>query len=206
MHRSMMAGEDHMKRQLMIWSLPRALTTLAIVAAIGAAISFQPDRGLAQDSAAVTIENFAFNPASVTVTAGATVTWTNNDAAPHTATGDGGEFDTGTIASGGSASVTFDTPGTYTYHCTIHPNMTATIIVEAAGGTDGGNSGGTPELPNTGAGIMGNGPLGISALAIVLFALSVVLGLGGRILARAPLPTIARAASRSQTRRQFLRP
>ena len=184
-----------MHRMRMIWSLPRLLMALAVVAAIAGAITFQPGRSAAQDSASITIENFAFTPASVTVTAGATVTWTNNDSAPHTATGDGGEFDTGNIAQGGSASVTFDTPGTYTYHCSIHPNMTATIIVEAAGGgdnggTDGGNSGGTPELPNTGAGFMTNGPGGMSALALALLTLLIVLGLTGRVLARRSSPSV----------------
>ena len=90
-----------MHRMRMIWSLPRLLMALAVVAAIAGAITFQPGRSAAQDSASITIENFAFTPASVTVTAGATVTWTNNDSAPHTATGDGGEFDTGNIAQGG---------------------------------------------------------------------------------------------------------
>jgi plastocyanin len=79
--------------------------------------------------AAVTIQGFAFNPASLEISAGTTVTWTNSDAAAHTATADDGSWDTGSIAPGASVSHTFDTPGTYTYHCSFHPTMTATIIV-----------------------------------------------------------------------------
>jgi plastocyanin len=77
----------------------------------------------------VIIEGFAFTPESLEITAGTTVTWTNNDAAMHTATADDGSFDTGAISQGESASVTFDEPGTYTYVCSFHPGMEGTIIV-----------------------------------------------------------------------------
>jgi hypothetical protein len=80
----------------------------------------------------VTVAGFAFGPGSVEVEAGDSVTWSNDDEAPHTATGD--DFDTGTIASGASASVTFDTAGTFDYVCSIHPQMTGTVVVAAAGG------------------------------------------------------------------------
>ncbi len=84
----------------------------------------------------VTIQGFAFQPESVTVNEGDTVTWTNEDGATHTATADGGSFDTGHISgSGGTASVTFATAGTFTYHCAIHPSMTGTIVVAAASAT-----------------------------------------------------------------------
>jgi plastocyanin len=82
---------------------------------------------LAADSA-VSIAGFAFGPGSVTVEVGDTVTWTNDDTAPHTATASG-DFDTGTIAVGDSASVTFDTAGTYAYVCSIHPAMQGTVVV-----------------------------------------------------------------------------
>jgi plastocyanin len=76
------------------------------------------------------ITNFAFDPTTVEITVGTTVTWTNNDGVPHTATGMVGEFDTGTIAPGASASFTFDAPGTYNYYCQIHPSMQGTVIVK----------------------------------------------------------------------------
>ena len=79
---------------------------------------------------AVTIANFAFGPASLSVAAGTTVTWTNNDSAAHTATADDGSFDSSSIAPGATFSQSFDTAGTFAYHCSIHPNMTATIEVK----------------------------------------------------------------------------
>jgi plastocyanin len=79
--------------------------------------------------AAVSISGFAFDPNALEIAAGTTVTWTNNDGPSHTVTADDGSFDSGTMANGASFSFTFDTPGTFTYHCAIHPNMTATIVV-----------------------------------------------------------------------------
>jgi plastocyanin len=78
---------------------------------------------------AVSIANFAFDPPSLDISAGTTVTWTNNDSTAHTATGDGGTFQSGNIDPGQSFSFTFDTAGTFAYHCEIHPNMVATINV-----------------------------------------------------------------------------
>lgn len=83
----------------------------------------------ATDEVAVPIQGFRFLPAEVTVTVGTTITWTNMDSAPHSATADDGSWDTGVLGQGESGSVTFDTPGTYTYYCAVHPNMTATVIV-----------------------------------------------------------------------------
>ena len=80
----------------------------------------------------VTISDFAFSPATVTITAGDTVTWTNTDPVVHTATSTTGAFDSGDIAQGESFSVTFTTPGTYVYFCTPHPTMTGQIVVQAA--------------------------------------------------------------------------
>jgi plastocyanin len=91
----------------------------------------------------VTIAGFAFSPATVTVSVGDTVTWTNNDGVAHTATANNGAFDTDNIAGGDSDSVTFDSAGTFAYHCEIHPAMTGTVVVEAASG------GGTPTTPPT---------------------------------------------------------
>ena len=80
----------------------------------------------------VTISDFAFSPATVTVTAGDTVTWTNTDPVVHTATSTSGAFDSGDIAQGDTFSFTFTTPGTYDYFCTPHPTMTGRIVVQAA--------------------------------------------------------------------------
>jgi plastocyanin len=78
----------------------------------------------------VTIKNGVYSPSPVMVKVGQSVNWLNSDTFAHTAT-DSGVFDTGSIAptSAADAPVLFNTPGTFTYHCTIHPNETATIIV-----------------------------------------------------------------------------
>ncbi len=78
---------------------------------------------------AVTIQNMTFSPASLTVKVGDKVTWTNQDSVGHSATADDNSFDTGVIAQGQSGSNTFSKAGTYTYHCSVHPSMKATIIV-----------------------------------------------------------------------------
>jgi len=78
---------------------------------------------------AVSINNFAFNPQVLTVTVGTTVTWTNMQDIPHTTTSDTKVWDSGNLAPGASFSYQFTKEGTFTYHCSIHPNMTGTIVV-----------------------------------------------------------------------------
>lgn len=85
--------------------------------------------------AAVTVAGFEFEPSSLTVPAGSTVTWDNEDTVAHTATagspGDPeGTFDERLDGSGGTATVTFDEPGTFAYFCSFHPQMVAEIVVE----------------------------------------------------------------------------
>jgi len=86
-------------------------------------------------SAAVSIEFMSFVPATITVSAGTIVTWTNNDSMAHTVTSDAGLFDSGSISAAGlymSAGIfsnTFATAGTYLYHCATHPTMTGAVIV-----------------------------------------------------------------------------
>jgi plastocyanin len=83
----------------------------------------------AQDGTAVSIVDFAFMPSSLMIASGTTVTWTNTGNAPHTATADDGSFDSGQLTNGQTFSQTFNTPGTFTYHCSVHPFMTAMITV-----------------------------------------------------------------------------
>jgi plastocyanin len=95
-------------------------------------------------SASVTMADFFFSPTSVTVAVGDTVTWHNTGQAPHTATADDGSFDTGTINPGSSGSHTFSSAGTFSYICTIHPNMKATVrVLSSSGGGSGGSAGST---------------------------------------------------------------
>lgn len=76
----------------------------------------------------VTIQNFAFNPGSVTISSGDTVKWTNMDSTAHTITGT--DFSSGNLNKGDSYENTFAKAGTYDYHCSIHPSMTGTVIVK----------------------------------------------------------------------------
>jgi len=84
------------------------------------------------DVGEVSIVDFAFQPMSASVPAGSTVTWSNDGAAPHTVTSFTGAFDSGTVGPGGNYSTTFSDPGTYTYRCTIHPNMVGMVSVTAS--------------------------------------------------------------------------
>jgi len=83
----------------------------------------------AAGAGAVTIKDRSFQPGSISVTVGSTVTWTNADNTAHTVTADDGSFDGGTLAPGATFSQTFTTAGTFAYHCNIHPSMTATVTV-----------------------------------------------------------------------------
>jgi len=80
----------------------------------------------------VTIDNFAFGPAAITVAPGTKVTWTNRDDEPHTVTSadDPKVFRSAALDTNDSFSFTFDKPGTYRYFCSIHPHMTGTIVVK----------------------------------------------------------------------------
>ena len=95
-------------------------------AAGGGGCTTSSEEGAAQ----VGIEDFTFSPGDVTAAVGETISWTNPDSAPHTATLDDGACDTGNIAQGATAGLVFDAAGTYPYHCTIHPNMKGTITIQ----------------------------------------------------------------------------
>lgn len=76
------------------------------------------------------MRNFAFTPAKVEIAGGTTVVWTNDDQLAHSVTADDGSWDSGLIEPGATWQRTFDTPGTYGFHCTPHPFMTGSVIVK----------------------------------------------------------------------------
>ena len=120
----------------------------------------------------VTIKGFAFTPATVTVTAGGSVTWTNEDSAGHTATGEGGSFGTGMINPTGSATVSFNTPGTFRYYCSPHRSMLGTVVVvPAAPATDS-------ELP-----VSSTAPSGPPAALLLALAASIITVVAFRVRA-----------------------
>lgn len=115
-----------MKRSVRIASIVVAAAMLAGL--LGCKTGSGATSRQAPTGPAVTIENLAFNPRSITVKQGATVTWTNRDTTTHTVSGYG--FVSGPIAPGASYSHTFSTAGTYEYICTIHPSMVGIVVVQ----------------------------------------------------------------------------
>lgn len=124
----------------------RRITTLVAAAAMGLAL---PGLAAAQTGNEVEVVDSSFQPPSLTVTAGETVTWTSSGSLPHTVTSSDGAFDSSPecesfsdgdacLNNGETYEFTFDTPGTYPYYCKLHgtsdgSGMAGTIVVEAAG-------------------------------------------------------------------------
>ncbi|MDH6705910.1 plastocyanin [Kitasatospora sp. MAA19] len=113
------------------WSPAAAQAHGAAVSAVSQTVLAAAPKAPAAGAQQVTMMNLAFSPSTLTVSKGTTVTWTNNDAAPHTVTSSGsGPLNSGTLNQGASYSYTFTTPGTYAYVCSIHPFMQGTVVVQ----------------------------------------------------------------------------
>ena len=94
------------------------------------AASMQPTAPAdAVEQASVSISQMRFTTPTVTVKAGGTVTWTNSEGMPHTVTANDGSFGSSQLGAGETYSHTFNKPGTYSYYCTLHPSMRATVVV-----------------------------------------------------------------------------
>lgn len=105
---------------------PVMALALASVLGMSTLVLLQPVHA---QTTGVTIQNYAFSPATISVPVGATVTWVNNDPVAHTASSDTGAWDSGVIGPGASYSHTFTQAGTFTYHCHIHPFMMGVVMV-----------------------------------------------------------------------------
>lgn len=109
--------------------------TFAVLAACGGQNATTSGRGAATAAVDhVQIKDFKYAPSTITVGVGATITWTNRDKAPHTATSGASPnaddvFETATITKGASKTVTVSKRGTFAYYCAFHPFMKATVIV-----------------------------------------------------------------------------
>jgi plastocyanin len=107
---------------------------MATLAVLGLALAgFAGTTAAGQNSAApqITIDNFSFAPPTLTVAAGTEVTWVNHDDIPHTVVSeDKTTFKSRALDTDEKFSFTFSKPGTYTYFCSIHPKMTAKVIVQ----------------------------------------------------------------------------
>jgi plastocyanin len=110
------------------------LMVLGVVAVSGCTSQTQPT------SNTVTIQNMAFNPQTLNIKVGTTVTWINNDTVTHDVTSDTGLFTSGNLTNGQSYNYTFNQTGSYPYHCAIHPSMTGTIVVSTTASTSTGSS------------------------------------------------------------------
>ena len=86
--------------------------------------------------AEVDLDQFTFLPQRITVKAGTTVTWINEDDVPHTIVSSSKVFKSKALDTGDKFSFTFTTPGTYEYFCSVHPHMTGAVVVEAATGSN----------------------------------------------------------------------
>ncbi len=116
-----------------------SLMTLAFVFVVSlTSLSFMGKEGMNQavgsernqsDSNQVNIDNFSFTPPTLTVPVGTKVTWVNHDDVPHIVTNTDKRFVSPVLDTDEKFSYTFTTPGTYNYYCSIHPKMTAKIIV-----------------------------------------------------------------------------
>jgi plastocyanin len=93
-----------------------------------------------QSANTVTIQNMAFNPSTLNVQVGTTVTWINKDNITHHVVSDSGVFDSGNLTNGMSYNYTFNQTGSFPYHCSIHPSMTGTIVVSTNAPTSTGSS------------------------------------------------------------------
>ncbi|HEY2765974.1 MAG TPA: cupredoxin family copper-binding protein [Pseudonocardiaceae bacterium] len=102
----------------------------------------------------VTISNFAFDPADLTVHAGDTVTWVNEDEAPHdiTTTNAPAAIESGTLMKGQSYRYTFSAPGSYSYKCSLHPDMVATVTAMEHAPAPAAEAPPAPEAPPAGDG------------------------------------------------------
>src|SRR5512140_426652 len=98
---------------------------------------------VAADTVDVDIRGLTFDPATLNITTGTTVRWTNSDATAHTSTSNTGIWNSPTLAQNQSSSFTFTTVGDFAYHCAIHPFMTGLVRVTAPADA-GGDSGAQP--------------------------------------------------------------
>ena len=123
----------------------------------------EPDAGGANSVSADLVDN-AFSPLDLGVEVGTTVVWTNTGALPHTVSDKRGAFDSGILMAGETFSHTFETPGTHELFCTIHPEMTGTVIVSEAGTS---NPDSRPSDPTVAPGPAGDGVSGADRTQVV---------------------------------------
>ena len=107
-----------------------AMLMLAAVTTTGTGAARAQTSAMAADANIIVMKDFDFTPMIMTVKAGTTVTWKNLDGEPHTVVSPDGVFRSHALDQGDTFTFKFDKPGTYKYLCSIHPKLTAAIIVQ----------------------------------------------------------------------------
>jgi plastocyanin len=107
---------------------PNSRVSTGVACLLAAVVLFSS--AVRAEDATAKIDNFTFVPARLTVKAGTTVTWRNEDDIPHTVTSATRLFKSKALDTADSFSFTFTEPGTYEYFCSLHPRMTATVVAE----------------------------------------------------------------------------
>jgi plastocyanin len=119
------------KKTGLVVSLAASVTIAILLLAGSLRVAANPQKSAAS-AVDVKIDNFSFGPATITVPAGTTVTWTNRDDIPHNvvSTDKDKVFKSKVMDTDEKFSFTFDKPGSYPYFCSIHPKMTGTVVVK----------------------------------------------------------------------------
>jgi YVTN family beta-propeller protein len=120
-------AERRVTATVLVGNAPRKIVVQPGASATAASATARP----ATDSASVDIGKFAFAPATMTVKAGQSITFSNGDPVAHTSTSASGAWDSGDIAPGGTYMTILQQLGTYAYRCSIHPFMQGTVVVES---------------------------------------------------------------------------
>ena len=114
-------------RTILVLGFTAAVLIMAAMLAAARGVAANPPQAA---TAEVKIDNFSFGPATLTIAAGTTVTWVNHDDIPHTVVSIDSVFKSKVLDTDEKFSFTFTKPGTYPYFCSIHPKMTATVVVK----------------------------------------------------------------------------
>lgn len=108
----------------------KVLIAAVTIAGAVAATSSMATKGPASAAMEVKIDNFSFAPQTVTVPVGTAVHWTNRDDIPHTVVSEDKSFKSKALDTDEDFTYTFSKPGTYNYFCSLHPKMTARVVVQ----------------------------------------------------------------------------
>jgi len=114
-------------KTMLVLGITAAALMLTAILAVAPRLAANPQQAMTAD---VKIDNFSFGPATIMVAAGTTVTWVNHDDIPHTVVSIDSVFKSKVLDTDEKFSFTFTKPGTYPYFCSIHPKMTATVVVK----------------------------------------------------------------------------